>query len=71
MDTEYLNYTGSTTPITITDDPISLRLILDEIVKQLRGPSGRAASRERSIAVTKLQEARFWLGEDMFVNATK
>jgi hypothetical protein len=50
----------------ITSDPGDNRYILQEIIKQLRGPNGRGASREISLAITKLEEARFWLGEAMF-----
>lgn len=53
------------TYLEITDDPTSLRSVLEAMIKELRGPDGRPSSRERSLAVTKLQEARFWLGEDM------
>ncbi len=38
--------------------------ILAEVIVELRGPDGRASSREKSLAVTKLQEALFWLVED-------
>jgi hypothetical protein len=31
------------------------------IIKQLKGPTGRPASRELSLAVTKLEEATLWL----------
>lgn len=53
------------TTLEITDDPTSLRSILEAMIKELRGPDGRPSSRECSLAVTKLQEAQFWLGEDM------
>jgi hypothetical protein len=50
----------------ITSDPSDNREIILEIIKQLRGPEGKPASREIAIAVTKLQEANFWLGEALF-----
>jgi hypothetical protein len=49
----------------ITDDATVLRTILGEVIKALRGKDGRPKSRERAIVVTKLQEACFWLVEDM------
>jgi hypothetical protein len=53
-----------TTSLEITDDPTTLRTILYEMIEALRGKDGRAGSRERALAVTKLQEAMFWLVED-------
>lgn len=53
----------STTALEITDDPTSNRSILTEMIKALRGPGGKPSSRECALAVTKLEEARFWLGE--------
>jgi hypothetical protein len=53
-----------TTSLQITDDPTTLRTILYEMIEALRGKDGRAGSRERALAVTKLQEAMFWLMED-------
>ena len=55
-----------TIELEINDDPTTLRSILQEIINQLRGPEGKPKSREQALAVTKLQEARYWLGEDMF-----
>ena len=43
----------------ITDDPIILRLIIIDMVKALR--ETKTPSREKSLAITKLQEAQFWL----------
>jgi hypothetical protein len=54
------------TELEINDDPTSIRSILQEIISQLRGPDGKPKSRAQALAVTKLQEAAFWLGEDMF-----
>jgi hypothetical protein len=51
--------------VEITDDPAVLRAVLAEIIRVLRGPERRPASRAASIAVTKLQEARYWLGDHM------
>ena len=55
-----------TMQLEITSDPGSARFIIQELVKKLRGPNGRGASREVSLAITKLQEAGYWLGEAMF-----
>jgi hypothetical protein len=63
-DVEALKAT-QTTALEVSDDPTVLRTILHEMVVALRGESGRPASRERSLAVTKLQEAMFWLMQDM------
>lgn len=54
------------TMLEITSDPESARTIVLELIKGLRGPNGRGASREVSLAITKLQEAGYWLGEAMF-----
>jgi hypothetical protein len=54
------------TELEITSDPNSAREILQEVIKQLRGPDGKPSSRAVALAITKLQEARFWLGEAMF-----
>lgn len=61
-----VNPKDETMVLEITDDPTAIRAILEDIIKQLRGPDGKPKSREQSLAVTKLQEARYWLGEDMF-----
>lgn len=55
----------SNATIEITDDPTALRALLQRVIKVLRGPDGRAKSRENALAITKLQEARFWLTEGM------
>jgi hypothetical protein len=47
-------------PIEITDDPTTLKVIIDQMVKAMR--AGKQ-SRERSLAITKLQEAEMWLDE--------
>lgn len=39
------------------------RVQLDKVIQELR--SSPYQSRERSLAITKLQEARHWLGEDL------
>lgn len=54
------------TMLEISADPLSNRVILQEMIDKLRGPDGRAASREVALAITKLQEARYWLGESQF-----
>jgi hypothetical protein len=55
-----------TTSLEITNDALST--IILEMIKQLRGQDGKASSREKSLAITKLQEARFWIMEDMLRN---
>ena len=54
------------TLLEITNDPGGAREILQEMIKQLRGPDGKPPSRSVALAITKMQEARFWLGEAMF-----
>lgn len=41
-----------------------LRLLIHEAVKRL-GAEGQPRSRERSLVITKLQEAGMWAGEAM------
>ena len=53
------------TVLEFTSDPANSREIVVEVIKALRGPDGKNASRERSLAITKLQEAQFWLLEAM------
>ena len=50
----------------VTSDPENARSVVLALVKELRGKDGRGASREVSLAITKLQEAGYWLGEAMF-----
>lgn len=52
----------SKTPIEITDDLISIKVIIDEMLKALN--NGRK-SRERSLVITKLQEAQMWANEGL------
>ena len=55
------------THLEITSDPSNAREIILEIIKAFkRDPEGRLPSREIALAVTKLQEARFWLGEALY-----
>lgn len=51
-------------------DVSDMRFVIEEIIKNLRGPDGRASSRQKSLAITKLEEARFWLGEDLYGGGT-
>ncbi len=44
--------------------------ILAAVIDHLRGESGKPDSREKSLAVTKLQEAIFWLVEDEELHKT-
>lgn len=50
----------------ITDDLTSLRFLIQEIIKVLKGPDGRCKSAEHTLAMRRLQEARFYLGEAQF-----
>ena len=54
------------TQLEITSDPENARTIVLELIKGLRGKDGKPASREVALAVTKLKEVSFWLGEAMF-----
>ena len=49
-----------------TADPMALRFVIGEIVKNLLGSEKKAKSREFALAVTKLQEASFWLAEGVY-----
>lgn len=44
---------------------------IEELVETLRGKDGKPASRETSLAVTKLQEALFWLIEANTIETLK
>lgn len=59
---------NETTALEITNDPQSNREIISIIIKALRGgkDDGKPASRQVALAITKLEEARFWLGEAVF-----
>ena len=50
----------------VTSDPSNSREIILHIIKELRGKDNKPASRAVALAITKLEEARFWLGEAMF-----
>ena len=50
-----------TTPLGITDDLGSTRFILEEIIKAHQGSPKK--SRQRSLLITKLEEARMWATE--------
>jgi hypothetical protein len=50
------------TVLEVTDDATVLRTIITEMMVSLR--KGRK-SRERSMAITKLEEARMWLVQDL------
>ena len=55
-------------PVEIPDDNDVIRLVIQQIVTVLQGPQGRCRTRHRSLAVTKLEEAFLWLGEDSRMN---
>jgi len=50
----------------ITSDPGDLRFLVQEMIRALRMSEKTPSSREKALAITKLQEASFWLGEEMF-----
>jgi hypothetical protein len=50
-------------PVEIRYD-IPVKQAIEAVIFQLLGPSGRAATREKALAVTKLQEAVMWLEAD-------
>jgi len=52
--------------IEITSDPADLRFLVQEMIRALRMSEKTPSSREKALAITKLQEASFWLGEEMF-----
>lgn len=52
--------------IEITGDLTDARILVQELVVALRGPDNRGGSRAASLAITKLEEAAFWLGEAAF-----
>jgi hypothetical protein len=49
------------TPLEITDDYTTTKTILDELISAHK--KSQSPSRERSLLITKLQEARMWLSE--------
>jgi len=51
-------------PVEIPDDNDIMQLVIRQIVSVLEGEQGRCRSRQRSLAVTKLEEAALWLWED-------
>lgn len=57
---------GSTEIELETCDLTELRIAIEAMITNLRGPAGKPASRATALAVTKLQEAKFWLGEALF-----
>lgn len=59
--------TEEKTILEITSDPTTARSIIQQLVREFTSTlSGRPASRAIALAVTKLQEANFWLGEEMY-----
>lgn len=57
--------TEATMTLEITDNLVTLRFLLQEVISVLKGPDGRCKSAEHTLAMRKLQEARFYLGEAM------
>lgn len=56
-----------TTSLEITSDPSNAREIILEIIKAFRRtPAEKPSSRAMALAITKLEEARFWLGEALY-----
>lgn len=56
------------TVLELVDDSTVLRIVVEDIITILRNKDGRTSSRERALAVVKLQEAAFWLSEDVRVS---
>ena len=54
---------NETHSVEITNDPTDCKVIIDQLVEAIQGPDKRAASRELSLAVTNLQQARMWINE--------
>lgn len=58
-------------PVDLTSKEISIiatkniRVKLDGVLQELKGHESTRKSRERSLAVTKIQEAIMWLGMDL------
>lgn len=50
----------------ITEDPGDIRYILQNMIDALTPGEGLSMSWPVAQAVSKLKEARFWLGEEMF-----
>lgn len=55
--------------VEINSDPRNVRSLIQDIVRELRGPDGKPSSRETALAITKLQEATFWLAEAAYGEA--
>lgn len=53
--------TESTTPVQISDGLTDTKVILNELIKAWT--ASHQKSRERSVVITKLQEARMWVSE--------
>lgn len=52
-------------------DIANMRFEIANMISELRGPDGKGASREISLAITKLQEAGFWLEADQYKYTTE
>lgn len=61
--------TADTVHSSFSENPVredrALRRDIDEVIQAIKDPESGRQSRERSLAVTKLQEAVMWLGMDL------
>ena len=70
MESKSVNWTPAhttTTPVIERDHSI-IKIHLDSCMIALKDEDGRTKSRELSLAVTKIQEAMFWIDEHMRVS---
>lgn len=51
--------------IELTEDPTIIKIHIQFCITNLRTKDGNTKSRELSLAVTKLQEATFWIDEHL------
>lgn len=66
MEQELINHEQANHPLEINSDLGTQRYLLQEMVKALRGPDKKPSSRAVALAITKMQEAAYWLGEALF-----
>lgn len=58
---------AETTVLEITGDKTTLKMILHQMIEAMKGPDGRCKSAEMTLAMRKLQEAHFWVGQAQVV----
>lgn len=59
----YVDFTPATGAAPAVSAPRALTQVIEDLIGSVRGAEGRAPTRELSLAVTKLQEALFWVKE--------